>query len=98
MTMTKYSPNEDAGKAIWKYEVSSTIEMPRGAVVLSIGSQGASPVLWALIDPKETEKTSRRFRVFMTRQLVLGDEPMAYVGTTTNALGLVLHIFEVVED
>ena len=96
--MLKYHPHEDAGKAIWKYEVSGTVEMPRGAMVISIASQGVMPVAWALVDPKETEKTSRRFRVFMTGQLVLGDEPMVYLGTTTNSVGLVLHIFEVVED
>lgn len=52
-------------KTIWKYRVSLShsqfsIEMPKGARLLSVQVQGGHPQLWALVD-SEVEQESRQF-------------------------------------
>lgn len=49
-------------KTIWKFPVPTTdqgavLEMPKGAEVLTVQTQGAEPQLWAVVDPTaDTEK------------------------------------------
>jgi hypothetical protein len=48
-------------KSVWKYKIELdefTVDMPRGAVILSVGMQGDAPVFWALVDV-DAPKTRR---------------------------------------
>jgi hypothetical protein len=76
--------------------VECSIEMPKGARVLSVGEQEADLVLWAIVDP-EAPKAKRDFRVFGTgwkinvTELELGG--WSFVGTVQMKDGLVFHVW-----
>jgi hypothetical protein len=86
-------------KTIWKYKLTPdgliTIEMPKGAQVLSVKPQGDDVCLWALVDPS-AEVKDRKFMIFGTGHdvpnidLCFIDTFMLFEG------GLVFHVFEVV--
>jgi hypothetical protein len=85
-------------RAIWKFPVSVrerfTVEMPRGAEVLSVQVQHGEPVMWALLDPKAQNET-RTFAVHGTGHEFY-DDGYAYIGTFQIAGGaLVFHLFEI---
>lgn len=84
---------------IWKFELNelmgvNKVEMPKGAVALSVGEQRDSLVLWAIVDPI-AEKETRSFGVCATG----GGAPASgrFIGTVTLNLGYahVAHVFEV---
>jgi len=86
-------------RTIWKFEWSGrasimTIEMPKGAVPLSVHPQGTGFNIWAIVDPTK-EKEPRKFLAATTG----GDftETNAnYIGTVVLDQGyFVLHIFEI---
>ena len=84
-------------KTVWKFEFAAQddtlIEMPEGAVVLTVAVQFGLPCLWALVDP-EAPKVRRRFRLAGTGH-PLGPEVGAYVGSFQLSRGhLVFHLFE----
>ena len=88
--------------AIWKYRMPdprrdgepSFIEMPEGAVVLTLQDQFQWPTIWVLVDP-EAPKKPRGFRVLGTGWEMPGD-PGRYVGTSQRDHGLLVwHLFEV---
>jgi len=88
---------------IWKFPVTMKdeddieIEMPTGAYILTVQSQGdpvfAVPFVWARVDP-EAPKEKRLFRVFGTGYPI--EEPgLFYIGTFQMRAGaLVFHLFE----
>jgi len=85
---------------IWKYDLAAldlqTIELPRGARVLSVDAQGGNTVLWALVNPDE-DMTERTFRICGTGHPVCPD-PGTFIGTVLMAEGgLVWHVFEVTQ-
>lgn len=83
---------------IWKFQVriedAFTLEMPKGAKILSVQTQGNTPCLWAMVDP-QAEKQKRYFSVFGTGfPFEIGDH-LTFVGTfQIHGGSLVFHLFE----
>ena len=83
---------------VWKFPFKIDdivkVEMPLGAVILYIDSQGETPCIWARVDP-EAPKETRIFRFAGTGH-PLGDEVGNHVGSFQMMDGrLVWHVFEV---
>lgn len=91
---------------IWKYPAPEgdwfRLEVPRGAVILSIQTQGRQGVIWMLVDPdveKETREfvtigTGRRFVAFVQGDhLIYESGKLHYLGTF-QIDPLVWHLFE----
>lgn len=87
-------------KTIWKFPLPMTglpsIDMPGGAEILCVQTQGEQPAIWALVDPASPPRT-RYFSVYGTGHSVDPAESVkSYVGTFQQARGaLVFHVFEV---
>ncbi len=86
-------------KQIWKFEIGasqSTIEVPRGAEILTVQTQNERACVWALVDPAN-DKEIRNIEVFGTGHDInyeMGAN-RKYIGTTQFRGGeLVLHFFE----
>ncbi len=87
---------------VFKYPVRVddhlTIELPRGAELLSFQCQGEQPCLWALVDPK-AEMVKRYFRFVGTGHPI--EEPsevLRFIGTAQMQGGaLIWHMFEVIQ-
>lgn len=75
----------------------SVVEMPRDARVLSVGAQGSSMVLWAVVDSTQP-MVKRRFTVLPTGAEYTGVSMARFVGTVQfqsgAERGLVFHVFE----
>lgn len=87
-------------KTIWKFKLETTdnqeIEMPIGAEILTVQTQGENPYLWALVDP-EAEKETRTFEVFGTGHPIHCDMGVSRNHISTYQLqggSLVFHVFE----
>lgn len=83
-------------KAIWKFALSEhcTLDMPRGATILTAREQGDDVCIWAEVDPKAPLE-KREFRVFGTG-FELPEKVMVYRGTAMLSSGrLVLHVYEI---
>ncbi len=83
-------------KTIWKYELQmkdqQTIEMPKGAELLSVQVQFGIPVLWALVNP-DAELVSRRIGTHGTGHSI--QHGGRFIGTYQVCNGeLVFHVFE----
>jgi len=83
---------------IYKYTLSitdeQTVELPLGAKILSIQTQGEMPQLWALVNDLQERKQSRRIRICGTGHQI-PDSPGEYLGTFQMHDGsLVFHAFE----
>lgn len=83
---------------IWKFDVlpdKFECEMPEGAAILTVQTQGSEPKMWALVDPTRPRKT-RRFATFATGQPVPDGGDLRYVGTFQLDGGdLIFHLFEI---
>lgn len=86
---------------VWKWPLSrgvSKFDMPQGARVLTVQSQGGQAYLWALVDPG-AERDRRVFRTCGTGESLSGD-PGEYVGTfqisptSSGIASLAFHVFE----
>ena len=82
---------------VFKYLVRAvdrvTLEMPKGAKLLSFQCQNDQLCLWALVDPKAPTET-RSFRVVGTGHPI--EEPGEFVGTAQMRGGLLVwHLFEI---
>jgi len=93
-------------REVWKFEVppgevhghGSTVSMPSGAQIISVGTQSTIVFIWAIVDP-EAQLTERRLGYFPTGSPLPAWD---YVGTAhvlnpdRPALGswLVWHVFE----
>jgi len=88
--------------AVWKFqheiEDQFSIEMPKGAEILSVQVQHGKPCLWALCNAdKEAAKESRKFVYVGTghEHPARFYQGLAFVGTIQLANGgLVFHLFE----
>lgn len=96
-----------ADREVWKFKVpmgevhgyDSTVSMPSGAQIVSVGTQGAEVFAWAIVDT-EAPKTERRLGFFASGSDLPPD--WDYIGTAhvldpdRPALGswLVWHVFE----
>lgn len=84
-------------KQIWKYQLTTTdevsVNMPRGATILSLQVQHGRPCIWALVDPPAPNVT-RRFRIFRTGHRIDGLDRQ-FIGTFQVDNGnSVFHVFE----
>ena len=90
-------------QVIWKYEVKMedtfVLELPEGAVVLTVQTQGDKPYIWARLNPV-MPKTERRFAVYGTGHPNLAfNGRQDYIGTfQLMAFDLVFHLFELVQE
>ena len=87
---------------IWKWTLAltdvQTLEMPVGAGILTVQTQGDMPQLWAICDEKATGKDKRHIAFFGTGN-PMPDEPGEYISTFQVYDGaLVFHAFEVDDE
>lgn len=85
--------------AIWKFPLKAqdvqSIEMPAGATILTVQTQGGQPCLWAKVDAAKP-KTKRVFETFGTGHPIPETHERAYLGTYQLVGGaLVFHVYEV---
>lgn len=83
-------------QTVYKYPLPHqrdvTIELPRGAEILSVGAQDDNAVLWARADPHQP-KVIRKLRIIGTGH---PDADGTFIGTILLHDGrLVFHVFEV---
>lgn len=73
------------------------MEMPKGARVLSLQTQGGVPMLWALVDPAKTHKPEKRwFRIAGTGHPIADVDSYTFIGTFQVMSGkLVFHVWEI---
>jgi hypothetical protein len=106
-TIWKYSfSREDMARAL-SYETAGlmthqlidhvvTVDMPKGAEILSVHQQRNSLCFWALVFPNQ-EREKRRFVICGTGYPVF-DEKLKFLGTAFFADGnIVFHVFEKLE-
>lgn len=80
-----------------------TLDMPRGAQILSIGAKGEGIFLWALVDEK-AEIKPRKFMIYGTGQNVpdADDGPgvkLSFIGSAlSDSAGLDFHVFEILQE
>jgi len=84
---------------IYKYPLSvddvQDVEMPPGAVILTVQAQGEIPCIWAQVNSQTLGRIRRRFRTYGTGH-PMGDaaEFSHYVGTYQLRSGaLIFHVF-----
>lgn len=86
-------------KQVWKFAINpkTTLEMPKGASILTMQLQNGIPCIWALVNP-ENEKELRYFEIYGTGDSIdcVGKK---YIGTfqVQSSIVLVYHLFERVE-
>jgi hypothetical protein len=82
-------------QTIWKYELKDDIvlPLPSTARVLSVGAQGDTMVLWALLDKDEAVQGGRRFKVYGMGWDISAYASLAFVGTVFVGPA-VYHVFE----
>lgn len=90
-------------RSIWKfgaplYGNSLSIEMPRGAEILTVQIQGGSAQIWALVSTETVPAEIRKFRWFGTGHPMPDEQrntELKYVGTVQMRGGhLIFHLFE----
>jgi hypothetical protein len=84
---------------IWKFaipqEADFTLEMPKGAVPLSVGVQGDQPVMWAAVNASTLTFERHRFILRGTGHPLPGLLAYRFIGTfQLSHLGLVFHLFD----
>ena len=91
-------------KVIWKFKLEITgtqkIEMPIGADILTVQTQGGKAYFWALVDPA-LEKEIRTFEVFGTGHPIMYGRGVSRIHIETCQLGegsFVFHVFETLGD
>ena len=87
-------------KKVLKYELPMNdfveVDIPAGAQVVSVQSQGDGLYIWALVDPLEEITTRRIFRIAGTGHPITDPEKLRFIGTVLMYRGgLVFHVFEV---
>jgi hypothetical protein len=85
-------------KTVWKYQVPVQdyfeLELPVGAIPLTVQVQGDTPRMWVLVNPDETKKCKYQFRVLGTGHK--SDDTLNYLGTfQVNNGQYVFHVFEI---
>jgi len=80
---------------VWKFLLTrdGIVEMPEGALPLSVAFRGSDLCLWALVDP-DARKVPRRFISLGTGQPIEVAPIGPFVGTATDPQGGVHHVFD----
>jgi hypothetical protein len=92
-------PTKCTDKVIYKYKLSplkqQDIEMPKGAIILTLQMQDDTPCIWALVNPLE-EKEVVTFELIATGEKIENADLMEYIGTFQVTVGVVLvfHVFK----
>lgn len=85
-------------EAIWKFtlriEDVQAIEMPLGAVVLSVGEQRGELVLWARVPVAHYQTEDRSFRIYGTGHQYHDIPRTGFIGTVQIG-SFAWHVFEV---
>lgn len=82
---------------IWKYILRSniTLEIPKGAHILSVHVQDGSVCMWAKVDPT-ADTESRKFMVVGTGDDIPAESTI-FIGTVLmHDAALVFHVFELI--
>ena len=89
-------------RKIFKYPIRinfhgdlQSLTLPKGSTILSAQAQNPNPVIWALVNPEETQEEHRVIRTFGTGQTIDSLESSVYISTIQLPMGLVMHVFEV---
>lgn len=53
-------------RAIYKYELARTIQLPIDSQVLKVGIQNGIMQIWVLVDPNQKETSQRNFEIIGT--------------------------------
>lgn len=86
-------------KTIWKYPLEITdeqvVEMPQGANILSVQSQGSQLCLWAIVFPNRASMRERTITIYGTGHAMRTDCEEKFLATVQQDGGaLVWHVFE----
>jgi hypothetical protein len=81
-------------KVIYKYTLTSSVEMPQGAQILDIQMQGVLIQIWALVDTTAPMET-RRFETLGTGWTV--QEGLQHIKSLQDG-SYVWHVFEILGD
>ena len=90
------------GEKIFKYQLQETdiqtIELPKGAEILTVQVQKGYLCLWAKVDHELIAKEERHIEIIGTGNLIDDTVQRKYISTLQMLQGaLVWHIFEVLE-
>jgi hypothetical protein len=83
-------------KTIFKYALDSqdcTLQLPKGAEILTVGLKNGSPSLWALVNPNTSELEERHICIVGTEWQV--EDTMKYITTYMDGY-FVWHVFELI--
>lgn len=89
---------------VWKFVLKmvtseQVVEMPYGARILHVDMQYNTPVLWALVDPQETEADKRRFLIAETGQSIDYQRISGHISTLLlNGGRYAVHVFEMLRE
>ena len=88
---------DTAWNVIGAHKMPYTMELPKGAVILSCGLQNKENIcVWAKVDPNQTETVEIEFYIFGTGWPIPDDidNGLQYIGTVMISDGLyVYHVF-----
>ena len=71
-------------KKVWKYAIQNitTLSLPKGAAVLSVGFKGQNLFLWVLVEETEVIKEDRKFQTFKTNDPIEHNlDQLKYIGS-----------------
>lgn len=88
-------------KTIWKYPIPVTgdfnLDLPAGAEILTVHTQGGYPKIWALVNP-DIKTENRKFIIKPTGYSYFDSKNMQYIGTFFLDDELtVWHLFEILK-
>ena len=74
-----------------------TIDLPEGAVILSVDEQYNKPVLWALVDPSTDIKPRNLYFALTGQEIEANREQLKFIGTIKLDEGtFIVHVFEII--
>lgn len=84
-------------RQVWKYQLAVgdyvTLDMPKGAEILSFALQRGVPCLWVLVDPAADTEV-RKFRLAGTGHPIM-EAHLEFIGTIhVSDSALIFHLFE----
>jgi hypothetical protein len=89
---------------IYKYTIRVEgyfyLNLPVGAEILTVQVQYDKPQIWALVDPEQSSKPCRHFRVAGTDYDITEDrDSLRYIGTFQLSGGAFIgHLFEIIGE
>jgi hypothetical protein len=88
-------------KEIWKYPFQTDrdeIVMPLGAKIITAGMQGDDFFVWAIVDPAQTLRATRRIAMFGTGHPMTEEDAAGRFINTIFFGPLVFHVFDLGGD